>query len=75
MSADEIIKAIGLIGLGGLLKSIIDYMIASKKAIKEARHTFKESRYKTIILLCFATANYEKEKSTLVINRSRYWFD
>jgi hypothetical protein len=66
MSADEIIKAIGLIGLGGLLKSIIDYMIASKKAIKEARHTFKESRYKT---------NYEKEKSNLVINRSRYWFD
>lgn len=69
MSADQIITVIGLIGIGGLLKSAIDYTIDIRKSKQGARHTFKETRYKAVILLCFACINYEKEKIRLIINR------
>jgi len=69
MRIDQILTAVGLIGLGGLLKSIVDFFIASRRARQDAKHAFKEVRYKTIILLCFALVHYDKEKTTLVINR------
>jgi hypothetical protein len=69
MNLDQILSTLGLIGLGGLLKSIIDFVMASRKARLDSKHAFKEVRYKTIILLCFALVNYDKEKTTLVINR------
>lgn len=69
MSIDQIITAIGLVGFGGLLKSGFDFLIATKKAKQEAKQSFKETRYKAIILLCYALVNYDREKTTLVINR------
>jgi hypothetical protein len=69
MTAEQIISTIGLVGLGGLLKSSFDYFISSKKTKNESRHNFKEVRYKSIILLGFALINYEKERATLIINR------
>jgi hypothetical protein len=69
MTADQILTAIGLIGIGGLIKSLIDFLIASRKTKEDSKHGFKETRYKTIILLCYALVNYEREKTMLVINR------
>jgi hydroxymethylpyrimidine pyrophosphatase-like HAD family hydrolase len=69
MTADQILAAIGLIGFGGLLKSGVDFLIASRKARQDAKHTLKETRYKAIILLCYALVYYDREKTTLIINR------
>ena len=69
MSTDQILTAIGLIGIGGIAKSSIDYIIGSRKSKQDSKNTLKETRYKTIILLCYALVNYDKEKTTLIINR------
>jgi len=36
MSVDQILSAIGLIGLGGVLKSVFDFLISNKKAKHDA---------------------------------------
>jgi hypothetical protein len=69
MSVNEILTAIGFIGIGGLLKSILDFLIGTRKAKQDAQLTFKEVRYKSIILMSYALVNYEKEKTMLVVNR------
>jgi len=69
MTVNEILTAIGFVGLGGLLKSILDFFIGSRKAKQDAKLTFKEVRYKAIILMSYALVNYEKEKTMLVVNR------
>jgi hypothetical protein len=69
MITDEVLKAVGLIGLGGLLKSLVDFAIASTKAKHDSRHAFKEVRYKAIILLCYALVYYDREETKLIVNR------
>ncbi len=69
MTTQEIISAIGLIGLGGLLKGVLDFFIADRKRKSETKHQFKEIRYKSIILLCYAYINFNKEVTTLVVHR------
>lgn len=69
MTADQVLSAIGLVGFGGLLKSLFDFLIASRKAKQDSKHTLKETRYKAIILFCYALVYYDKEKTTLIINR------
>ena len=69
MTTEQILTAIGLVGFGGLLKSLFDFLIASRKAKHDSKHALKETRYKAIILLCYALVNYDKEKTMLLINR------
>ena len=69
MTADQILTAIGLVGFGGILKTFFDFLVASRKAKQDAKQTMKETRYKAIILMCYALVNYDREKTTLVINR------
>lgn len=69
MTAQEIISTIGLIGLGGLIKSLLDFFIDDRRRKSEAKHLFKEVRYKAIILLDYALINYDTEKSKLLNNR------
>ncbi|OFX44742.1 MAG: hypothetical protein A2X13_06260 [Bacteroidetes bacterium GWC2_33_15] len=69
MTIDNIIAGLGLIGIGGLLKVGFDYLIATKKAKTDAKQEFKEKRYKAIILLCYSLVYYDREKTTLIINR------
>ena len=64
-----IISALGLLGLGGLLKSILDFFVEDRKRKSESKHVLKEERYKAIILLCYALINYDKEKENLKIRR------
>lgn len=69
MTTDQIFTMIGLIGFGGLLKSGFDFIIASRKAKQDSKHTMKETRYKAIILLCYAIVYYDQEKTAIIINR------
>jgi len=69
MTTQEIISAIGLIGLGGLLKGVLDFFIADRRRKSETKHQFKETRYKAIILLCYTYVNFEREGTTLIVQR------
>ncbi len=69
MSIEQIIAGLGLIGIGGILQSLISYFINSKKVKDDSKQATKEKRYKVIILLSYALVNYEYEKATLLINR------
>ena len=69
MTTQEIISAIGLIGLGGLLKGLLDFFIADRKRKSETKHQFKETRYKAIILLCYTYVNFEREGTTIIVQR------
>jgi len=44
MTAEQILSAIGLIGIGGLLKSLFDFIIESRKSKQTAKNTLKEAR-------------------------------
>lgn len=69
MTVQEIISAIGLIGLGGLLKSWLDFFVSDRKRKSETKQQFKETRFKAIILLIHALVNYNTEKGKLLILR------
>lgn len=69
MWTQHLFTAIGYIGIGSILKSLLDFYIDSKKAKQGAQQVFKETRYKAIILLCFALIKYDQEKVTLIISR------
>lgn len=69
MVTDQILTGIGLIGVGGILKSFFDFLVSNKKLKSDAKQSTKEIRYKAIILMCYALVNYDKEKTTLIINR------
>jgi hypothetical protein len=70
MTLTEImISAIGFIGIGGILKSFLDFIIENKKRKDDSKQQFKETRYKAIILLMHSLINYEKEKNNLLIHR------
>ena len=69
MTTDQLLTAIGLIGIGGLLKSLIDYIVTLFKTKADSKHLFKETRYKAILLLCYAYTNFEKDKLSLIIKR------
>jgi hypothetical protein len=69
MTASQILTIVGYVGFGGLLKSLLDFFIGSRGTKQNARLTFKEIRYKAIILLCYALVNYEREKTYLLLNR------
>lgn len=69
-TAKIIISAIGLIGIGGLLKSAFDYFFVEKRKRKDqSRHEFKELRYKAIIILCYSLLKYDSNKERLSLHR------
>lgn len=69
MTTTEILTGLGLIGFGGLLNSGFNFLIATRKAKHDSMHSLKETRYKAIILLCYAFVYFERESTTLIINR------
>lgn len=66
MIYQNIISAVGLIGIGAIIKSIIDSYLKSREVKDQAQHEFKSSRYKVIILLANAMLDFEKHKSDLL---------
>ena len=69
MIIKDIVSVIGLIGIGGLLKSVFDFLIENQNRKSQSKHEFKQTRYKTIILLCFTFLYYDREKPNLLIHR------
>ena len=69
MSVNDIISVIGLVGIGGLLKSTLDFFIDNRKRKSETKHEFKQTRYKAIILQCYSLIYYDKEKNNLLNHR------
>ncbi|ASW75970.1 hypothetical protein IQ37_17245 [Chryseobacterium piperi] len=66
MSTDQILTGIGLVGIGGLIKSFFDFLVANRKLKNDAKQSTKEIRYKAIILMCYVLVNYDKEKQLLL---------
>lgn len=64
-----IISTIGFIGIGVILKSLLDFIIENKKRKDDSKQQFKETRYKAIILLMHSLIKYEKEKIKLLKHR------
>ncbi|MBL1278658.1 MAG: hypothetical protein COA33_000155 [Fluviicola sp.] len=69
MTVEQILAALGLIGIGGILQAVVTYIIGSRKKKSDAKQELKEKRYKAILLLCYAFVNYAREHTKLVINR------
>lgn len=69
MTIEHILSALGLIGIGSVISAVVSYFIGGKKKKSDAKQELKETRYKAVLLLCYAFVNFEKEKTTLVINR------
>lgn len=69
MNTNEIIQIVGLIGVGGLLKSGFDFLMDNRKRRTETQHQFKETRYKAILLLLYSLMYYEHEQDQLKKHR------
>ena len=69
MSIEQILAALGLIGIGSVIPALVSFIIASRKKKSDAKQELKEKRYKAILLLCYAFVNYGREQTKLVINR------
>ena len=46
MTTEQILVAIGFIGLGTIIPNVINYFIQLKKSKQYAKHIYKETRYK-----------------------------
>jgi hypothetical protein len=57
MSTDQLLLVIGLIGIGGIITAIVNHIINLKKSKQDSKNALKETRYKAILLLCFACVN------------------
>lgn len=69
MTIEQTLAALGLIGIGGVIQAFVSYIIGSRKKKDDAKQELKDKRYKSILLLCYAFVNFEKEHTKLVINR------
>jgi hypothetical protein len=68
-TTETIISALGLLGLGSLVKSILDFFVDGRKRKSESQQQHKEPRYKAILILCHTLVNFENEKDRLIIHR------
>jgi len=69
MSIEQILAILGLIGIGSVIPTVVSYFVTAKSKKSDSKQELKEKRYKAILLLCYSFVNYEKENSTLLINR------
>ncbi|MEM8526016.1 MAG: hypothetical protein AAGG68_15360 [Bacteroidota bacterium] len=69
MTFEQIATTLTLIGVGTVIPTIVSSVMNSRKAKSASKQETKEKRYKAIILLSYAFLNYDKEKSTLIIQR------
>ena len=63
---ENIIKIIGLLGLGGLISSYFTILGQRRNAEQKLKQEYKETRYKCIILLMKALLDFDKYKSSLI---------
>jgi len=63
---ENLIKAIGLLGIGGLISSYFTLLWQRKNEDTKARQEYKETRYKCIVLLMKALIEFDKYKDMLI---------
>jgi len=69
MTTQEIISMIGLLGIGAILRGIIDSFLKKRETTHKAEHEHRAIRYKAALVLMYALLDFEKEKSRLQIHR------
>ena len=69
MTTDQIIDAVTLIGLGSIFTAIFNYFAAKRKAKHDARQSYKETRYKAIIMLSYHCVYYDHDRQLLIDKR------
>ena len=63
---ENLIKAIGLLGIGGLISSYFTLIWQRKNEDTKARQEYKETRYKCIVLLMKALVEFDKYRDMLI---------
>ena len=63
---ENLIKAVGLLGIGGLISSYFTLLWQRKNEDTKARQEYKETRYKCIVLLMKALIEFDKYKDMLI---------
>jgi len=66
LEMENLIKAIGLLGIGGLISSYFTLLWQRKNEDTKARQEYKETRYKCIVLLMKALIEFDKYKDMLI---------
>lgn len=62
MIYQNIIAVLGLIGLGAIIKSLIDSFLKVKEVQQQKKNDFKEVRYKAIMILMHGMLDFENSK-------------
>jgi hypothetical protein len=60
MNYSNIISTIALLGIGAITPKLFEYFFDRQKNIDQTKHDFKQTRFKTIILLMYALLDFEK---------------
>lgn len=63
---ENLIKAVGLLGIGGLISSYFTLLWQRKNEDTKARQEYKETRYKCIVLLMKALIEFDKCRDMLI---------
>jgi hypothetical protein len=63
---ENLIKVVGLLGIGGLISSYFTLLWQRKNEDTKARQEYKETRYKCIVLLMKALIEFDKYKDMLI---------
>ena len=65
MNTNIIVSLIGFMGIGAIIKSLIDAALNKRQNQSAKQHDFKETRYKTTIMLMLAALDFENNISSL----------
>jgi hypothetical protein len=58
---DNIVAVLGLLGIGTIIGNYVRILLERKNQAQLQKQEFKEARYKCIILLMYASLDFEKE--------------
>lgn len=72
MSFQNVIATITALGLGAILTKLFEYASDRQKTKEQAKHDFKQTRYKAIILLMYSFLDFEKYSKTLLLNNRNF---
>ena len=67
--SEQILQIIGFLGIGSIIGAYFNSLWEKNKAVSLQKQEYKETRYKTIILLLFAYLEYKDQADFLIIHR------
>ncbi|MFH1360831.1 MAG: hypothetical protein ABIJ41_07385 [Candidatus Omnitrophota bacterium] len=66
---DQIIPILGLLGIGSIIGAFFNSLWERNKTISLQKQEYKETRYKSIILLMYGFLEYKDSSDLLIIHR------